>query len=272
MILETFRFNRVKPAQNFILCEHVYHNDVLKFKSLELIVPKNVQETFAYTSSVMRVITVPKKLIYGKKRGYYTVNLDYDEKLGHHREEIHTTKTPIRNSMPWRVEQELLAGDIVWVNTLTIVNSQRQDRVIECEDRKYYLIPYDQIYLYKRGDNIKLINGWILLEPEKNEDDEVKQRLLKAGIIVPSITIDKMNQRQMGIADKFAVVRYIGEPVFDYIDGKCDSDDIAVGDRVVFKFPFNRRLESEMHRFFDSKELIVSRRVNLVCKIVDSLF
>ena len=258
------------PYKNNVLTEIVFRTDVLKFAGKELWLSTEGRPG-DHQPVVQKVIRTPLKLTYGKHLTYYQQNLEYDPELKAHRVETHTTRSPLKNSMPWKVEMELQPGDVVWVNTMSIINAARQGRILECEDKKYYLIPYDQIYLYKRDKDTRMINGWILVEPEKTDED-IQQRIAKLGIIIPSVTITKENQRQMGVIDKLAVVRYIGDPVREYIDGRSDHDDISVGDKIIFRLPFNRRLESDMHRFFDQKELIVSRRTNIVAKVVDSLF
>ena len=270
MKLTAGQFRDYVPLKNHVVTEIVFRTDMIKFGDMELWLSTEGRPG-DHQPVVQKVIKTPPYLVYGKHLTYYQQNLDYDPQLKAHRIETHTTNSPVKNSMPWKVEMELLPGDVVWVNTMALLNAERQDRVIECDEKKYFLVPYNDIYLYKRDKDIKMINGWILVEPEKTEED-IRNRVAKLGIIIPSINITRDNQRQMGVVDRMAVVRYIGEPIYEYIDGKCDSDDISVGDRIVFKFPFNRRLESETHRFFDSKELIVTRRTYIVAKIVDSLF
>jgi co-chaperonin GroES (HSP10) len=104
-----------------------------------------------------------------------------------------------------------------------------------------------------------MLNGWVLCEPLPSEEEQVYESAKKSGLWVPE---------QKQVTDRYGIIRYLGEPCMEYEDGKeCgeDSDYYQVGDSVMFSMDYNRRLEqSELHKWFDGKTYIVTRRRNLL--------
>ena len=272
MKLSKEQFLAYKPLQNYVLTESVYRTDVIKFKTLELYLPKNEESD---QPVVQRVIKVPRKLIYGTQKVYVKMNLglgakEWDGKQ-HERHETITRDKKKPGSMPWNVEMELHPDDIIWVSFMTILNCQRTDRVIDIEDKKYFLIPYEDVYFKKTDDNIQMLNGWILVEPVKIET-ETEKNLADAGVTIQKVTVEKDKIREYGINDKYGIVKYIAPPIEERLDGIPDADDISPGDTVVFLWNHNRRLEHNAHKFFSEGELIVTRRERIIAKITDELF
>jgi hypothetical protein len=147
--------------------------------------------------------------------------------------------------MPWDCDMELLPGDLV-VHTFM----EREDIVnIEVENEPgelYRLMPYDDIYVARRGDNIIPLNGYCLCEEVEKES---------MSKILDIVEEDPINRNVGRIA-------YIGKKNRSYRNGETGkardldgNQDIKVGDVVVKRrSDIHIRLEEDLHaRFFNNK-------------------
>lgn len=124
-------------------------------------------------------------------------------------------------SMPWKTELELQEGDRVVFNYLADKNSKGLGYFFE---DGVMCVPYEQIYVAFRGDDMICLNGFIIVEPDEDE--------IKTILEVPEIAKSKSKIK--------GTVRYAGKPNQGYRDelmekGRTSPDyQINVGDRVMF--------------------------------------
>jgi hypothetical protein len=147
-------------------------------------------------------------------------------------------------SMEWKTDMDLKIGDEVWMRTQSCLTAAKDPIINEDTGEEYYLIPYWAIYLCRRKNKIIMLNGNILVEPITEQ--------IKSSLILPKAFREK---------DKLGIVRYIGQPNYEYKQPTYYDDDyLRVGDVVVLTFKFNNRLENKLHLDFDGKEYIVTQR------------
>jgi len=151
-------------------------------------------------------------------------------------------------SMPWDCDMELQPGDTV-VHTFM----ERHDIVnIEVDDEPgelYRLMPYDDIYVARRGDKVIPLNGYCLCEEVE------KEKFSSVLDLVHEDPVDKEARKPA----------YVGKPNRKYREsGTDDGSEISPGDIIIKRRgDIHIRLEEDLHRrFFDSPVMyfIIQRR------------
>ena len=146
-------------------------------------------------------------------------------------------------ALPWDCDLELQVGDIVvhtFMNREDIVNIEVEDEPGEL----YRMMPYDDIYAARRGDEIIPLNGYSLCEEVKKEK--------------PSKIIETVEEKD--IDQTIGRVAHVGKPNRAYRVGdgtERDLDGGAViepGDIIIKRRgDIHIRLEEDLHnRFFDN--------------------
>jgi len=151
--------------------------------------------------------------------------------------------------MPWDCAMELKVGDIVvhtYMDREDIVNIEVDDEPGEL----YRLMPYDDIYVARRGDEIIPLNGYCLCEEVEKEG---MSKTLDVVLYNKDDNIEDPVDKQIG------KVAYVGEPNRAYrLDGYeknyDEGVDVNVGDVIVKRrSDIHIRLEEDLHhRFFDN--------------------
>lgn len=262
-----------RPFNNRVILKPAVDTSKFRFGNAEFFAPINPADgkpydPFKSQPVVCQVVSVPRKLIFGKHKVYYesTEELDLTPQqkamLWQHRREAKFTEqtlvdAPIPGSMMWKTPIQVTQGDIVWVNSNYLAQAEKRLDTIEADGQLYYILPYESMYLKKTGDDVTMLNGFMLLEVIE-DTPEWKQRAEKAGLTVPNIGGDKYK-------DRFAIVRYIGDPVEYLFNDRYDYPEIEAGDIVMLQYKINRRLEPGAKYFAkDGADLIVSRRCNVM--------
>lgn len=262
---------RYKPMRNCVLLEPIVLPEKFKHGSLELANPVWDKTSMENQPVIHRVVEVPKLLTYGTTRELVVVHRHenhIDPKINDaSREEKMWVNVPKRNSMPWKPEKKMpiKSGDIVWTGYLTIVTAEQEHRVIECDGKKYYLVPFDRIYLKLTKTGIKMLNGWVLVAPIATNDDA--NRMKNIGLVLPEVVEQP---------EKYGVVRHISEPITEYLLNEYppDTDDISVGDVVRLKYEANPKIMGiQNNAYFQSDEpLIVTRRPYILGIMRESIY
>ena len=261
------------PVNNYVVLKPEVNTEKINHGSLELFTPVSLHDgkpydQFATQPIVCSVVAVPRRLIFGKRKLYYQtieeLELSPEAKalLYARRREAKFSETtlidvPIPGSMPHKTTCQVKQGDIVWVNNNALMYAMQNGLTIICEDQLYYIIKYEDLYLKKAGDDVKMLNGWVLAELVEDSPDWAK-RLEKAGLIVPA----HLKKEQFN--DRIGIVRYINEPVEYLFDDRFDYPEIKANDVVYFRWKINRRLEPGQKYFAKDTELIVTRRCNIL--------
>lgn len=145
-----------------------------------------------------------------------------------------------QNSMRWKTTLEIEIGDKVWMNHLTVNDDQ-----FKWNGKQYKLVNYEDIVCAKRGEEIVMVNGYMLLKPH--------------------YTKKKVLNFEREVLDKTrATVAYLGKPNKKYQFSKFyDSEDIYVGDVVVFNNRQSKKLrwlESSLFKWLDGNEYLIAQR------------
>jgi len=255
MRVEPEYIQNIRPFANYVLVEPIVKTDEIEFGKLKLMFD-NAFHREKYQPIVCRVVSIAKKLIYDPTK-IPTVERDGSS----------SWRPRYENTMPWKIEKQVKCEDVVWINYYPIVRAEDENDetvIVYSGDKKYYFIHYEDIYCVKRKNDVIMVNGYILVTPIPAEENKTVENLKKAGLFIPTET---------QTIDKYGIVAKIGIPVEEYEDGELcgeDSDFIQEGDCVRFAMDFNRHLEtSDLHKWFDGKDYIVSRRRNLlgICKM-----
>ncbi len=153
---------------------------------------------------------------------------------------LYFNKKDMAYSMRWKTDIELQEGDTVWMNHMTV-----QDYQFHFKGKEYKLIKYEDIVCAKRGDQVIMINGYVLCKPTI----EKKKALLY--------------EKETTVVQQ-AEVEYLGKPISEYQDPRRhDPEGIEVGDIVVFdkkQVAKVRYLEADYFLRFDGKPHIVVQR------------
>lgn len=126
-------------------------------------------------------------------------------------------------SLPWDTDMELKVGDVVVYNYLAVKNATDMGFVF---GDGAIALPYDSIYAAIRNDQVICINGFILVEPEKER--------IVTDLFVPDNAQD--------LSKQIGTVVYAGTPNRGYkidvlVNGYTSPDDrVSVGDRVMFNW------------------------------------
>lgn len=163
------------------------------------------------------VVSLPKQLIFTKKYPYY--------------------------SMEWECEMMLRIGDKVMIKYLAALNAEKYWYMMD-GDQKYYMVPYQQVYLRIRDEVTTMLNGYVLVQRIKQNKKSKIQLLPKDE-------------------DRLGVVKYCHKPNYQYLDANYDDDIINVGDKIVLSYHSShyKVLENPVHRVFDpDNEYLVMQR------------
>ena len=261
------------PANNYVVLKPEVNTEKISHGSLQLFSPVSLPDgkpydQFTTQPIVCSVVSVPRKLIFGKRKMFFQTieELDLSPQakmlLYARRKEAKFSETtlidaPIPGSMPHKTTCQVKQGDIVWVNNNALLHAEKQGSTVTCDGQLYYIIKYEDLYLKKSGDNVKMLNGWVLAELIEELPDWGK-RLEKAGLIIP----DTLKHEQFN--DRLGIIKYIDEPVEYLFDDRSDHPEVKVNDMVYFAWKINRRLEPGQKYFAKDTELIVTRRCNIL--------
>lgn len=143
----------------------------------------------------------------------------------------------------WETEMQLRVGDKVWVNYLAIIKGER----VQVDGNVYVLVPYEKIILTKRGDEIVMLNGYVLIEPVLEEKQESEIVILL---------------KQAKQASQRGYIRHMGIPNKRYTDEiHTDEIDIKIGDMVGLKHGYNSKLESSYHQTIGDYWVVQRRNI-----------
>jgi hypothetical protein len=154
------------------------------------------------------------------------------------------------HSMPWDCDQDLMINDTVFFNIIESRNSVE----IECEDKLYKILPYQDLYCAKRGKEVIMLNGYVLCHPVYTSTSH--------ELAIDDKKEDKTRGR----------IAFVGKPNRQYQkDEYIDFVDLRVGDLVVFNpnSPVFRLERMAAIATFDGNNLynvIQRRRIGLVAE------
>lgn len=146
--------------------------------------------------------------------------------------------TALRNpySMSWVTNMELKEGDKVWFQRTIFLNAPQ----LIHKGKKLVFIPYEEIYIAKRGDFEFMLNGYLLVKPKVVEDKFLaysnKEISLSRGVILKTC------------------------PAVEYISGDYDEIDVKEGDEIICSDEYRVELEDEMFSTYSKDKCFVVQR------------
>lgn len=153
------------------------------------------------------------------------------------------------SSMRWKTEIEIKVGDEVWMNHLTL-----NDYQYRCDGKIYKTILYEDIVVAKRGEEVIMVNGYMLLDPIYNEtkvlDHSSNKRDKRLGTIA---FLGKPNK-------EYSSPEYVqlGKTVY-----RSDPEGLKVGDKIIFDKKSVKKvrfMEGGIYNKFDGKPYLVAQR------------
>jgi len=261
------------PLNNYVVLKPEIDTGKFKYGTVEFFMPLSLADGKPYDQFrtrpiVCSIVSVPRKLIYGKHKVYWEtideLDLPPEQKMYLHKlrketkfSEITLIDAPIPGSMRWKTKVQVKQGDIVWVNSSALVAAEQNYMTFENKKQLYYIVKYEELYLKKADKDVKMLNGWVLVELI-NDVESWMMRAEKAGIFMPNTVKKKY------FNDRIGIVKYIGDPVEYLFDDQYDHHEVKAGSMVFFKWKVNRRLEPGMKYFAKDQDLTVTRRSNIL--------
>jgi hypothetical protein len=258
---------------NYVLVKPAVDTTKIKMGNIELHMPVSPADGKPYDPYksqpiVCGVVTPPRKLIFGKRKIFWETVEELDlppetkAYLYKVRKEAKFSETtlidaPVPESMMWKTPVEIKENDIVWVNSNALMWAAQKNETIEADGKVLYMIKYEQLYMKKTGPDVVMLNGWVLSELIDEPQEWVK-KAEDIGLEVPRMFKSKE------FNDRVGVVKYSGKPVEYLFEDRYDHPQIKVGDVVLFEWKVNRRLEPGLKFFAKDKDMIVTRRCNIM--------
>lgn len=210
-------FYEFQTRGNYVLIEPSRGNDEIILPSgLKLYIDITFEkEKHAVTTGT--IIKTPKYLVFNRKRAAVSVEFD--------------------------VDMTLLPGDKVFFHYLVSENCIKDGRYYEVDGRIYFMVKYDRIFCAKRGDEVVMVNGWVLVEP-------VEEDVYKTNLILPEYLKKQVSQKE-------GIVKYVGPAVRSYFfepEIVENDKDAKPGDRILFSPNSDIPLEYDLHASFEGKK------------------
>ena len=261
-----------KPLCNRVIITPAVDMSKVLHGSLELHAPIGADgqayDQFKSAPVVCTVVAAPRKLLFAKHRVPYESVMEIETtpqmKMWMHQRRIasHYTETTMIDvaapgTMMWKTKPEVREGDVVWVNANFMFNAKEHGNYMVYEGKEYFIVTYDNLYMRRKGDEVKMLNGWVLAELIEDNPDWIK-RAERAGLFIPDII------KKEEFNDRLAVIKYIGEPTEYLFEDRYDDPIIKEGDVVLLKTKVNRRLEPGQKFFAKDGELRVIRRSSVL--------
>lgn len=149
-----------------------------------------------------------------------------------------------QGTMEWDTDMEIKEGDMVWFGLIEAHNAME----LHCEGRVFKILPYSDLYVAKRGNEVICLNGYVLMQTVN------KMRISD---------LDHISEKQI---DKTkGVIRYVGKANRRYISKNfADHKDIREGDIVLLDpraRPFLLERKPYLAQFDgDNLYLVIQRR------------
>lgn len=215
-------FNKLRILNNKVLIKPKGGNDEVIIegyggKKISLFIDTSF-ETEKHAPTIGEVVKIPNRLVFDRKSTMRTTEFD--------------------------VDMELKVGDMAIYHYLAPENCIMRKEYVVVDKQIYFIVNYDQIFCAKRGDEVVMVNGYILVEP-------VVEDVFKSSLLITPDTLKDKNSPVEGI------VRYIGTPVRNYLyekDIQENADEPKVGDTIMFTQDSDIPLQYDLHASLDGKK------------------
>lgn len=199
-------------------------NDEYQFKSGEKIYIDVTYEEEQHAATECEIISVPDKLFYStdKKHRDRSVNFDTD--------------------------MEIQPGDKVYIHYLASITAIKdQKSLTDDEGNIYYFINYHDLFASTRGEKVIMLNGYIAVEPVKDENYQVGSL-----IEIPDYLKNKSSER-------IGKVVFVGSKLrgYQFIPDACDDNyDVKPGDLIAYTKNSDIPMQYDIHKSFQGDKTL----------------
>jgi len=167
-------------------------------------------------------------------------------------------------SVRFNVPIELKKGDRVYFEYTAHRDADTQGLWVQTELGLMMMIKYDSLILAKRGEDTVMLNGYVLVENEKAEVEQIEHGVLgthtDSGLVLLQGTrVDKKTR-----TNAVAKVVHSGAPVGSYLDFRgIKEKQAATGDTILYDPRYARELEYGLHQVFSGRKLRMIQRKDI---------
>lgn len=159
------------------------------------------------------------------------------------------TKDTVKRGIEWLPDIDLNVGDRVIVDYFQLLQHfgkivhrySNDSQELYIRDGNDFLVFVNYHELFCKIDPIVPLNGWVIYEGIYDDESygEFKNKLL---------------------SEKMGRVKYVGKSNLEYQDGSIDVDGFDIGDIIIFKKGFYRKLENDLHATQDKNYYLTQKR------------
>jgi co-chaperonin GroES (HSP10) len=151
--------------------------------------------------------------------------------------------------------------DKIYFHYLAVENASRAKRMFKGEDGETYMfMKYDEAFCSKRGEEIVMLNGWVLMEPIAL-DKKFESKILDLSFA------------NKGHSLTYAKVGHAGSRNNGYLENRRVNDftePLNVGDVVVYEKYSDIKLQQELHSDLDGNKVFYRmQRKDMVAVVND---
>ena len=159
------------------------------------------------------------------------------------------TKDTVKRGIEWLPDIDLNVGDRVIVDYFQLLQHfgkivhrySNDSQELYIRDGNDFLVFVNYHELFCKIDPIVPLNGWVIYEGIYDDESygEFKNKLL---------------------SEKMGRVKYVGKSNLEYQDGSIDVDGFDIGDIIIFKKGFYRKLENDLYATQDKNYYLTQKR------------
>ena len=202
---------KISNSSNHVLIEVIDYNDYIG-KDNQLVFPDLAKKISYYESAPSwgYVVKIPDELFFHPKSA---------------------------DSIEWETKQELMLGDKVWFQRSMYLNAPR----IRAAEKEYVVMRYADIYMAARDSEIFMLNGYLLVSPETEEE---------TALLYTKKNTSCINCEVLKVSESVK-----------YQSGLDETLHVNVGDRIILTDPYRITLEDDMFsEFSDQTHYVIQRR------------
>jgi len=184
-----------------------------------------------------KVVAVPEKLICFRER---IAELKETQKGARDPIVQQEIQELMRHSLEFDTEMEVQVGDEVMFRYMNRLSAVEDGEVLGRDilgEQGVIMVSYDELYLIKRGEDVIMLNGWILVEPIQYTKEELIEL---GGGFKKFVKTDE----KPGVG----IVRVKGTPNKGYVEGIEEGPDVEVGSEILFRHSLAVPIEYKYHK------------------------
>lgn len=187
------------------------------------------------------VRAVPEKLLFFKKE-IDEIKNEFGGTQNCPIDRVEEIRELTMRSVQFDVSMELKENDFIYFHYNVHAAAERDGLILREGKNLLILIPYDMIFLAIRNEKIIPVNGWVLIEPIKEEGS--------------LMLIERRPSQTKG------VISHMGSPVRNYLayPDETDDDFFKTGDTVLFRKNRSIPVEWSIHKSLDKKYQKLQRK------------